>query len=389
MGQWLRRLCSEERGAVDDMVMWFFGLLLGGAMIAGAVQAVQVVRATDALQAAASVLAQGPAGTGCLTKGAEAEAAQTLQAAGVPASQVSFLQRPDGQQPYGAVLSVGVDFAMPTAFGDLPLAARRGAVSEYVPGVQAADCALTASGAAYNGSSPQLNALTTYGSTNPPPAGACTPQVWVDDALPAGAVGYADGGDAWAWESRIVHTGTLAQQSTDASGEHEHYFVDGSPLSVPQTGLLSVWVWIPAGSVPQEIMLQWTSNDGGDGWAHRAYWGADAIAWGTGGTASRFGMGPLPAARGQWVELAVPASDVGLAGQSVDGMAFTLYGGSSYWDTAGVDCLPATGANGIAAVGRSACRPAAPGHCQGRASPSRPQPTRTWARPRSSSRSWM
>ncbi len=347
MRQWLHRLCSEERGAVDDMVMWFFGLLLAGAVVAGAAQAVQVVRATDALQAAASVLAQGASGTGCLTKGAEAEAAQMLETAGVPPSQVAFLQSPDGQQPYGTVLSVGVDFAMPTVFGDLPLQAERGAVSEYVPGLHAADCALAASGAPYNGSAPQLNTVTTYGSINAPPAGACTPQVWVDDALPPGATGYADGGDAWTWESRIVHTGTLAQQSSDAPGEHQHYFVNGTPLTVPQTGLLSVWVWIPAGSVPQEIVLQWTTGDGAGGWNHRAYWGADDIVWGTGGTASRFPMGPVPAARGQWVDLALPASDVGLGGQSVDGMAFTLYGGSVYWDTAGVECLPATGANGL------------------------------------------
>src|SRR5579875_4126103 len=137
-----RRLRREERGAVDDIVLWFFGLLLAGAVIAGAVQAVQVARASDALQAAARVLAQGAAGTGCLTKEAEAEAAQTLEAAGVPPSQVSFLQSPQGQQPYGAVLTVGVDFGMPTAFGALPLQARQGAVSEYVPGVQQPDCAL-------------------------------------------------------------------------------------------------------------------------------------------------------------------------------------------------------------------------------------------------------
>ncbi len=342
------RLRREERGAVDDMVMWFFGLLLAGAVIAGTVQAVQVARAADALQAAARVLAQGASGTGCLTKEAEAEAAQTLRVAGVPASQVAFLQSPDGQQPYGGVLTVGIDFAMPTAFGSLPLQARQGAVSEYVPGVQQPDCALAASGAPYNGSAPQLNTISTYGSITPPQAGACTPAVWVDDALPPGAVPQSGGGDAWAWESQIVHTGSLAQQSAEAPGEHQHSFTNGAPLSVPQTGLLSVWVWIPPASVPQEIMLQWTTDDGGDGWGHRAYWGADELAWGTEGTASRFPMGPIPAARSQWVELAVPAGDVGLGGRSVDGMAFTLYGGSIDWDTAGVDCLPATGANGLA-----------------------------------------
>jgi hypothetical protein len=45
-------------------------------------------------------------------------------------------------------------------------------------------------------------------------------------------------------------------------------------------------------------------------------------------------MGALPAAGG-WVRLAVPASVVGLDGQTLSGMAFTLYGGQADWDDAG------------------------------------------------------
>ncbi len=45
-------------------------------------------------------------------------------------------------------------------------------------------------------------------------------------------------------------------------------------------------------------------------------------------------MGALPA-KGQWVKLAVPASQVGLEGRTVNGMAFTLYGGRATWDVAG------------------------------------------------------
>jgi hypothetical protein len=45
-------------------------------------------------------------------------------------------------------------------------------------------------------------------------------------------------------------------------------------------------------------------------------------------------MGALPAAGG-WVQLSVPASLVGLDGQTLNGMAFTLYGGQAAWDDAG------------------------------------------------------
>ena len=82
---------------------------------------------------------------------------------------------------------------------------------------------------------------------------------------------------------------------------------------------------------PTEVMLQW--HDGAS-WEHRAYWGANTIGWGVDGTASRRYMGTLPAA-GQWVRLAVPASQVGLGGKSVSGMAFTLYDGRATWDYAG------------------------------------------------------
>jgi hypothetical protein len=45
-------------------------------------------------------------------------------------------------------------------------------------------------------------------------------------------------------------------------------------------------------------------------------------------------MGALPAT-GQWVQLRVPASQVGLEGVTVSGMSFSLYGGRATWDAAG------------------------------------------------------
>jgi len=78
------------------------------------------------------------------------------------------------------------------------------------------------------------------------------------------------------------------------------------------------------------VMLQW--NDGT--WEHRVYWGANSIGFGTDGTTSRRSMGPLPAP-GSWVRLEVPASQVGLEGHTLNGMAFTLYGGRATWDHAG------------------------------------------------------
>ncbi len=90
---------------------------------------------------------------------------------------------------------------------------------------------------------------------------------------------------------------------------------------------LITYVYLDPANPPSELMLQW--NDGS--WEHRAYWGANIIDLGIDGTASRRYMGTLPPT-GQWVRLAVPAAQVGLEGRTLNGMAFTLYGGRATWD---------------------------------------------------------
>lgn len=124
----------------------------------------------------------------------------------------------------------------------------------------------------------------------------------------------------------------MASQSNIAVGEHQHYFYSANnTLSVGVGDKLFAYVYLDPANPPSEIMLQW--NVGGS-WEHRAYWGANNIGWGTDGTASRQFMGALPAAGG-WVRLEVPASLVDLEGATVNGMAFTLYGGRATWDQAG------------------------------------------------------
>jgi RHS repeat-associated protein len=116
-----------------------------------------------------------------------------------------------------------------------------------------------------------------------------------------------------------------------AAGEHQHFFYNATQtLQVNAGDRLYAYVYLDPANVPQEVMLQW--NDGT--WEHRAYWGANDIPWGTDGTESRLYMGPLPAAGG-WVRLEVPASSLGLEGKTLNGIAFTLYGGRANWDNAG------------------------------------------------------
>jgi hypothetical protein len=170
---------------------------------------------------------------------------------------------------------------------------------------------------------------------------------WVQDAAPAGAALWNDGGDSWNWVSSnpTPYSGALAHQSALVAGFHQHYFTGATAtLAVSVGDTLFNYVYLDPANPPSELMLQW--NDGS--WEHRAYWGANVIPFGTDGSASRRYMGPLPP-NGQWVRLGVPAADVGLEGRALNGMAFSLFGGRATWDYASTssawvqDALP-TGA---------------------------------------------
>jgi hypothetical protein len=155
---------------------------------------------------------------------------------------------------------------------------------------------------------------------------------WFDDALPTGAQASGSG-DTWNWTSVVTpKSGKLAHQSILASGLHEHWFTGASSTMTVGTGeQLFAWVYLDPSAKPTEIMVSWLAADG---WEHRAYWGADRITYGIQGTASRKPIGSLPAA-GQWVQLQVPASAVGLEGKTITGMSFSTFDGRATWDATG------------------------------------------------------
>ena len=94
---------------------------------------------------------------------------------------------------------------------------------------------------------------------------------------------------------------------------------------------LFAWVYLDPTSKPTEIMVSWLTADG---WEHRAYWGADRISYGVQGGPGRKPMGSLPAS-GQWIQLTVPASAVGLEGKTITGMSFSTFDGRATWDATG------------------------------------------------------
>jgi hypothetical protein len=159
--------------------------------------------------------------------------------------------------------------------------------------------------------------------------------VWIDDAPPPGAVLQGNEGTAsWKFVTKPapVFSGEKSHTRT-AQGLSQHLFTRATPaLHIGAGDKFFTYVWLDPKNPPKEIMLQF--NDGS--WEHRAYWGGNQIDWGAEKSPSRRSMGPLPEV-GKWARLEVDAQAVGLAdGASVNGLAFTQFDGTVYWDKTGL-----------------------------------------------------
>jgi hypothetical protein len=161
---------------------------------------------------------------------------------------------------------------------------------------------------------------------------------WIEEKVAdVGKVGSVEGG--WNYVKAgdaPVHSGQIARrQSTDKDDVVQHYFDDAKqPRKVTANTVLYAWVHVDPDNPPKTVMLQFNS---GGSWDHRAFWGKDKINFGGIGTdrAAHRPLGDLPK-KGQWVRLEVPAKQVGLVGKKIDGIAFTQFGGTAYWDDAGL-----------------------------------------------------
>lgn len=160
--------------------------------------------------------------------------------------------------------------------------------------------------------------------------------IWMEDSVPTGASQSTGGGDAWTFVSTnpVPQTGALCHKSSNIAGQHFHAFDGASAtLQVNPGDILYCWVFPDTTNPTSEIMFQWKASDA-TAFEHRAYWGANSVAFGTDGTPSRRFMGALPPA-GQWTRLEVPASLVDLEGRVLIGKAFILFDGVCSFDQAG------------------------------------------------------
>jgi len=181
--------------------------------------------------------------------------------------------------------------------------------------------------------------------------------VWLEDTVPQGAATSATL-DTWNWLTSFSdgigwNGGTVTPRSGSklhlsanvTNAIHSHTFDKAVSVIRPNTGdVIYAYINLDPVKKPTEVMLQFSvlENNGSYSWEHRAYWGANSIAYGTDGTISRTNLGVLPLSN-QWVRLEVPASKVGLEGKIVEGIAFTLYSGRAAWDRAGIVTLDMDG----------------------------------------------
>ena len=172
---------------------------------------------------------------------------------------------------------------------------------------------------------------------DPAPPIEAKEETWIDDDLPADAKPQA-AGHALTWvtaaEEGPVKKGNRALKRSGQGITQDYFEGAKEPFPVPLRGKIFAHVWLDPADPPKAVMLQWHSDGN---WSHRANWGdKDLITFGEAGKVSKLQSGELPAL-GEWVRLEVNIEDLQLKpGTKFDGLAFTQYGGTAYWDFAGV-----------------------------------------------------
>ncbi|MFT5412119.1 MAG: hypothetical protein ACI9NC_004857, partial [Verrucomicrobiales bacterium] len=156
-------------------------------------------------------------------------------------------------------------------------------------------------------------------------------QVWFDDAFPQGAK-VGSSGHGLTYVDSPVFSGAKSLKRGGAAMAQDYYEEGAAVFTVPENPAFFLHVYLDPADPPEEVMIQFNSG----GWKHRGVWGADTIDFGKKGTTERFVAGALPNL-GEWVKLEVDGKSIGLnPGTKVNGFAFTVHGGTVYFDKMGV-----------------------------------------------------
>lgn len=174
-------------------------------------------------------------------------------------------------------------------------------------------------------------------SIEPKPPVQETETVWIEDDFPAGAKAQANGNTpptTWitAADGPVFKGERALKRSAPELGQ-DFYSGGAAPFEVPVGARFFFEVYLDPTDPPEAVMIQFHTGK----WESRAVWGnPDIIPYGAPQTPTRFGAGPLPPL-GKWTRLEVDGSAIDLKpGEKVTGVAFTLHGGTAFFDHMGV-----------------------------------------------------
>ena len=174
-------------------------------------------------------------------------------------------------------------------------------------------------------------------TVKPLPPAKETETVWIEDDFPPGAKAQANGGTPpvqWVTAANgHVFSGKRALKRSATGLAQDYYSGGAAPFDAPQGAKFFFHVFLDPANPPEAVMLQIHTGK----WESRAVWGnPDAISYGQPNSPSRFGAGTLPVP-GKWARLEVDASAIDVKpGDKITGVAFTLHGGTAYFDHMGV-----------------------------------------------------
>ncbi len=171
----------------------------------------------------------------------------------------------------------------------------------------------------------------------PLPPAKETETVWIEDDFPAGAKAQSNGGTPptqWVTaEDGQVFSGKRALKRSAAGLAQDYYSGGAAPFEAPVGAKFFLQVYLDPADPPEAVMIQFHTGK----WENRAVWGnPDVIPYGQLNTPTRFGAGALPEP-GKWARLEVDAAAIDIKpGEKITGVAFTLHGGTAYFDHMGV-----------------------------------------------------
>ena len=163
--------------------------------------------------------------------------------------------------------------------------------------------------------------------------------VWYDDEVPLGGRQVNDG-HGWQFVTKGKGKGKgpvkfgAKSARRKAKGRQQHYFMDvDQPFVVYEGDRIFGWVHLDKKDMPEAVQLQFRV---GSDWAHRVRIGANKAHGDALGGGANFSVGGLPTG-GVWHRIEVGIEAIGLRhGDLINGIAFTQFGGTVYYDKVGV-----------------------------------------------------